>query len=290
MYKLGYERYPRMRKIPTKLTDYDKIEIVTKYQTGQYNCQNLADEFDVTRNHIKKILNRRGITKLHHRQYTLNEHYFDEINTEDKAYFLGLLFADGYNYEKKNNIHLSLQERDRHILEIFKEKLQTNRPISISILEQHGWANSCRLSITNKNISNQLRRYGCTQKKSLTLTFPSTKLIPKYLLHHFVRGYFDGDGSISFYKDKNEYTRYNFDITSTEKFCNSLSTVFRVYTKTKINCFRANAGKENLITSRIATTGKTKIVSILDWLYKDATIYLNRKYEIYLQIKNCKTT
>jgi hypothetical protein len=88
-----------------KLTDEQKIEICNKYKTGEYTLIKLANEYNVKYPTVSSILKvrkislRKDISALH-QKYTINQNYFDKIDTEEKAYFLGFLYADGYNNEK----------------------------------------------------------------------------------------------------------------------------------------------------------------------------------------------
>lgn len=72
-------------------------------------------------------------------------------------------------------------------------------------------------SLRSQKTVNDLKRLGCTEQKSLNLTFPTKEQVPPHLLHHFIRGYFDGDGSISLYNND-----YHVSIVGTESFIKSL--------------------------------------------------------------------
>src|ERR1035437_1132855 len=132
--------------------------------------------------------------------YTFDEHYFDNIDTKDKAYILGFLFADGYNYECRGVISLSLAQRDKEILDKINEILHSNRPLQFIDMKKYHkeqtHQNQYRLNLSNRHTSMTLKKLGCSQCKSKTLLYP-TFLTPEFT-HHFIRGYFDGDSCISY--------------------------------------------------------------------------------------------
>lgn len=271
-----------------KLSDRDKIDIVTKYKTGKFNCLQLANEYGVTRNNIKKILNNRGITQLHHRHYSVNQHYFDVIDTEAKAYFLGLLYADGCISDRDEMI-LSLQEKDINILLKFKSEMESQHPIYIQTLKNPNYQKSCRFSIRNKFLANQLITLGCIPRKSLILKFPQSSQVPDHLIHHFVRGYFDGDGClvITYYKNCG-IMRWSHIVTflGTEEFCGKLSLIIsRVVGKSPHH--RNGLGKSEKIMS-LTLGGKIEVARLYEWMYGNATIYLQRKYDKFQEFFKIK--
>jgi len=122
-------------------------------------------------------------------------------------------------------------------------------------------------------LSQQLNDLGCVPAKSLILTFP--KFILPNLLNHFVRGYSDGDGCI--YQSKKNYI---WQITSTNIFCNYLKQ--HIKNILDVNCCVSLSNSNfNKITSNLSVGGNLQSRKVLDWLYKDAKIYLPRKYDKY---------
>ena len=100
-------------------------DLIEKYLNGT-SITKLAKDNNVSRYVIAERLSKNNINKYKRGYFlrkfkTINENYFDEINSEEKAYFLGLLYADGcnHNLDKKKKISISLQEEDKFILEQF---------------------------------------------------------------------------------------------------------------------------------------------------------------------------
>ena len=256
-----------------------KQAIVNEYLSDKMlTCGLLAKRNKVSSGYIRNILVQSGI-KLRNsgpRKYLVNEKYFNVIDSEDKAYFLGLMYSDGYVSKDTNVIKISLQECDLHILEEFKTKIGYTGKIHFIKSKNDRWKNTYTLSICNESIINDLKRLGCCSQKSLILDFPDFNKIPKRLMRHFIRGYIDGDGSID---PKKKALR----ITSSSKFISKIKT----YLKKEIgtNGIICHKKTDNILTDSIFFSQRLGSEKILDWVYKDSSVYLHRKYNSYLEIK-----
>ena len=266
-----------------KLEKKEIMEACELYKTRKISKKRLCEIYKVTFSTLNKYLKKEGITFLS--KYYVNENYFDDINTEDKAYFLGLLYADGCNNQKRNAISIGLQERDKDILEIFRKKIELSKSLSFRDRkkEKGTFQNEWKLNIINRKISKRLADLGCWENKSLTLKFPNNEQVPRYLLNHFIRGIWDGDGSIGLYKrSKNNQIFCDVSLTSTEMFCVKLTSIIK---ELNVNTSMTIKNK-NKITRQLHINSIPQALRFLDWLYKDSTIYLSRKYSKYLEIKN----
>ena len=185
---------------------------------------------------------------------------FHIIDTEEKAYWLGFLYADGY-VSKYNQIEVALSLEDEEHLHKLKKFVNTNTEI---IKEEH----RVRLLFCSKEMANDLADKGCINNKSLVLTFPTSIQVPDSLIRHFLRGYVDGDGCLC-----NTNKTKQFSITSTETFFKGMLERTG-WDKNKCNYYPS--GKA--ISWRCH---KDKIPQYLHYLYDDCNIYLNRKYEKY---------
>lgn len=201
-----------------------------------------------------------------------NENYFSRIDTEEKAYWLGFLYADGAVGKNTNIVELSLKSSDISHLEKYKKSLQFNE-------DKHIYCDNvrCRISHSSKKLKNDLINLGCFPQKSLILAFPTDNQVPSILIHHFVRGYIDGDGSVMIGKNhKNIYTKPRMNILGTKEFLiglvNAMGWEMCKYYK-----------KGNVYS--IEWNGK-RALKYLDDIYLDATIYLDRKYLKYLTLKD----
>ena len=202
------------------------------------------------------------------RKYKLKEDFFKEIDTEEKAYILGFLFADGS--VGKNQISITLKADDIEVLNNIKNNIYLcDRPIKT----YRGYK---RLVISSKKMVNDLISLGCVPRKTFKLKFPKLK---KSLVKHFIRGYFDGDGSV--YISENTL---NMSIVGTINFlttcqkilikkCNLNETEFDNRHPERKNNIRSLRYGGNIIMNRF-----------YHYIYDDSTIFLTRKKQIFLDI------
>lgn len=219
------------------------------------------------------------------KKYRVDDTVFDNIDTEEKAYWLGLLMADGYNHQSKNCVALRVQEEDKEILKKYKLFLKTNTPIhtfnrttAVNGLNR----NYCELNICSPKFSDSLAKIGCVQGKTYTLEFPD---IPKSLYSHFIRGFFDGDGCISVTKrkDRTEYSlQYQLNFVGKESVILKIQDIICSNT----GVFKTKLRNRNSFARCISWGGRIVCKKILDYLYNNATIYLERKYNKYLLLGN----
>lgn len=216
-----------------------------------------------------------------------NQNVFDNIDTEEKAYWLGFIYADGYisygdttDKKPRYDFELSLQGSDFEHLEKFNAFMEhENNNVKISKVNcGEVVCSRCRWGVRNKHMWHILNNYGCTPNKSLTLEFPNSDVFEsKDLIIHFIRGYFDGDGCIS-YSNK-EHSEMFAAFLGTENF------LLEVQNHLGIVCAlqNANSKSENTITKEFQIQGKSTY-EVLSTLYENATIYLDRKFERYQEV------
>lgn len=228
---------------------------------------------------------------MSNKQFFVDETVFDKIDNQDNAYFLGLLYADGTNYEN-GIVKLDLVEQDIDTLENFKKFLKYTGTIKHYKAERksingvyYDCQAPCRLSFKSKIISENLSKYGCVSNKSYILRFPTDKIIPKELLRHFIRGYMDGDGGISYWIDNKNtgHKKFQINFCGTTDIINNIAKILG----DNFNCCPAISDRfeerdnNNL---QINICGNNVVRKILDWIYKDANFKMNRKYNKYLEL------
>jgi hypothetical protein len=224
------------------------------------------------------------------RKYKVNDHYFDIIDCSEKAYFLGFLYADGYN--AGHSIILSLSKKDEEILVKLNKLINNECPIFYSRnLVAYGkndkvykCCDSARIRISGRNICDKLNEYGIVERKTNKIRFPV--FLKENLYSHFIRGFFDGDGSISVSSPigASNYVRFSVSLaTKNEDFCDQL--IFYIQKKTGLSFKKRCWDSKNF---QIVLTRISDMIEFLDWIYKDSSIYLARKYERYLLLKQSK--
>lgn len=234
------------------------------------------------------------------RKYVCNYRYFENIDTPEKAYWLGVLMADGCimhthyvrhlktcdSWQDRYYLQLSLKEDDSYHIQKFKKAIESNHPINIynyssGIACEGKYA---RLIIEDKALVDDLILHGVCENKTLILKYPD---IPAEFDSHFIRGYFDGDGCISVSKSPSQTPMYEANITSTYEFLKS------VYQRLPLNSNKEFNPKQrypernnNNWTFRFS--GNKQLLQVLSYLYQDSTndTRLDRKYEKYKELQN----
>lgn len=209
-----------------------------------------------------------------HGKYHVNQDYFEVIDNEWKAYWLGFLYADGCVTIKKdggkvkNSLSISLKVEDKEHVQKFLNSVQSDTIVRECKTNYKDYY-SAKATINNQKICRDLYNQGCTPKKTFTLKFPNLR---DDLIRHFVRGYFDGDGCISINK-KNKSVIVSF--VGTEDILENITQIFMKECGAIHPVFQKNGYKNNIVSvgwGNIYTCKK-----IYQYLYKDCNIYLDRK-------------
>lgn len=206
------------------------------------------------------------------RKYPLDENVFETIDTKEKAYWLGFLYADGYVSDSKNDIEIGLAEKDIEHLNKAKLFFKTDRPLMKKVKRMNekeyiGY----KLTVTSHKLKKDLINKGCTTRKSLTLKFPTEEQVPRELISHFIRGYFDGDGSVTY---SNYGKQIAAEILGASDFIDGLIEWIG-FSSTK------HSFNHSPSTFRIQMFG-AKAMSFYERIYEDAHTYLDRKYIKYV--------
>jgi hypothetical protein len=271
-----------MKIVPNEILN----QVIDDYTNNNLSIINICLKYKVSREVLIRNLERLNFKFKSgpRKKYHCNEHYFDIIDDEHKAYWLGLLYADGCNQSNRPRISIKLQERDKEILEKFRDDLQSNIKLKLIDYKKYNKNNQNQilLVIDSKHMADSLKRLGCIPKKSLTLKFPTFEQVPEHLLKHFIRGYFDGDGCLSWSFSRTKKIEASFSFISTNDFFVGVKTFINkelgidIKYKNKAGNYNQNNGK----------TGNVSVIKIMNWLYDGATIYLERKYQKYIEIIN----
>lgn len=275
---------------PKKLTIEEKEYIGSLHYNLEISTKELMEKFGISQSYVSLLMKQYGDNtkgRRDNRRYKKNDNYFNKIDTEEKAYWLGFLYADGCVYQPRRIdrgdnqspcISLALQKQDQNHLQKFLNCLCDTQPISLT-------DNYASVQIYSKQLVEDLQKNGCHIRKTYNLIMP--ELRPE-LVRHFIRGYFDGDGCISHNINPIKLSKVRVSLVG---FIEFLSSIKKVLDEQHIQYFEHKIppkkcsnkiNPENYFCS-IDIYSKLDKKKFLDFLYKDATIYLDRKYLLYQQ-------
>ena len=270
--------------MPRKIiTSELKQEIIKYYLSQPMTMKQVEDKYELSHPTVTKIL--KDVSKYSKAKLNnpnANERFFKNIDSEEKAYFLGLLISDGNVFKdstgRQASISITLDLNDEYILQKFKEVLNVNTSISKD-------GRGCgQIAIRSNLMADDLKQYGVVPRKSYITYLPK---INDIYMSHLIRGILDGDGSILAKSSSKQdgHNRYLHSIS----FCGShqLMEDIAKYLYNNLQLRRPiqvyDYQDKNL--SDIHIQNYEDMEKVGDWLYKDATIYLVRKNNIYNSFK-----
>lgn len=260
---------PRYSSICLPYSNY----IIDLYKSG-ISCVEIGDKFNLNEQSVRKLIKDMGLlidTKPY--QKLIDHNWLDTIDTEYKAYYLGLLAADGWL--EKNSLFIDLQRKDQALLEELQQKIVPFIPLAYYKARKMNVDDKVRLVITSKKWRERCEELSIGYRKSLTIP-DMIDNIPTNVRHHFVRGYFDGDGTVGVYLNKKlnkKFSRIQF--LGTREFLLGIHRAIGI----PVGTIRLNP-KEKI--HRLTYSGKQRLFEIKDYLYKDATIFLSRKKDKFV--------
>lgn len=256
-----------------RTTDLPKAEIVRRYEKGE-TVQALATEYGRSFATMRANLHRWGAQLRRRgpaRRYTLDESFFDEIDTEAKAYWLGFILADGHVGQTGADnwvCRVSLIASDAYHLRKLANDLGSTAEIKKS-----KQTNLVYIDLCSVKLCKALIQLGVTPDKTCNHGTPKIK---KRLLRHLYRGAFDGDGSL-FYTQANASWCYN--LVGAEEFVREHQAWLVRNADVGYTDIR-DVGR----AVSLKYTGGRQVERIMRLLYDDADVFLTRKYESFLRL------
>lgn len=216
---------------------------------------------------------------LMNRKYNVDDNFFYKIDNERKAYWLGFIIADGYINERtgQDRLILDLGQKDIKHLEQYVNDISFQGPINNYTIKSgsfKGYEHSS-VAITSQRLVDNLALHGCTPRKSLTLVFPKLK---RSLIRHFIRGYFDGDGSV-FISNEKHWRSGNIDPVIHFRFCGTYDFLIKVSEEVNLGCTPKVI--KNSKAFELAYKRNKKARMFYDYLYDKSKIYLSRKRDVF---------
>lgn len=253
-------------------------EIIEKYNNGT-SLRELSKELNHSRNILSKLLKDNKVqikdNTINSRKYIHNENFFEVVDNEEKAYWLGFMYADGFIESKRQHgnqkFGITLNSIDNYHLEKFKNSIESNNPIKI--YKGSGYnaeGEFSKILLTSQKTVNDLIANGCLENKTHLLKFPELR---NDLIPHFIRGYFDGDGCLSYYVTTKR--QYKIGFVGTYEFLDGIMKYLNKNLK---------FSTKDCTTYQFNIGGNNQVKTVMNILYKNATIYLDRKYDKYLEL------
>lgn len=279
-YQIIKENNIKVNKAKRKRNIDKKDEIIKMHNKG-ITITEICKTLNISRSSVTARLKEENIeTNKIYRKTSINEDAFKIIDSEEKAYWLGFLYADGY--VNNDGLHVGLKKDDKGHLEKLKIFMDSNVNIRDKSIKNNGKNYfSSTISFCSAKLSKDLINKGCLKNKSLILKFPTEDQVPNDLISHFMRGYFDGDGCITTSKPtRGTKLQRIISVIGTQDFLDKYKSILikecELINKNKYSsCGQA-------YTFRLG--GNLIVQKFYDFLYKDATIYLDRKYAKF----NCR--
>lgn len=236
------------------------------------NYTDIGKELGLARATVRSYAKKLGIVRPvgKPKEKTLDLTYFDTIDTPEKAYVLGFIYADGCNTGK--SLQIGIVAIDVEVLEFIKKELGSSDTLRFIPKYKPTWSDKYELRVTSKELSEKLTSVGCPTNKSLLLEFPSW--IPHKLMSHFIRGYFDGDGSVWCNKSSGKSWHVNFS-------CGSITflTALHEYLHQRLGVHGKLYSLQKGYSLDFAK--RNDVSNLLDFFYKDSSFSMTRKRERY---------
>lgn len=257
--------------------DFDRL--LTMYESG-HSLTEIQNITGYNRTSISKLFKRNNVDIINYQnQLRIREDLFESISTEEDAYWLGFILADGY-ISDKGNFEISLKSEDyNHLLKFADycgfDKSKVLKKQNTNFKDSY----RCRIIFAAQHLKNRFNALGIIPRKSLIVKFP--KFIESHLIRHLIRGYIDGDGGINRYSKppiKNRKKSF-YNILYLDGGFDFLNDIKLHFNEVLDIDFNINVKNNHY---KISLTGKKANKAIL-YLYGDSNIYLDRKYKIFTE-------
>ena len=202
---------------------------------------------------------------------------FDVIDTEFKAYFLGLSAADGNMCRREESVfyRITLQERDKELLEKIRDIICPDYKLGLGKPKNPRHQTHYTFRLHGSAVCDALEKHGIVPKKTFILKPP--KNLSLHLIRHWIRGYTDGDGHVIKMGD-----RLVVGVAGTFDVLQFISDAIRrdlgFATTVRPSSAHKRQSAPHITYSLGVWSNKAKLV--LHYLYEGATIYMERKKEV----------
>jgi len=263
-----------------KLTENQENDIIKKYSIDKLEIREISEIIGESLSFVRSILKRKNIKlrtarlfEFENKKYLYGCHhnYFENIDSQEKAYFLGFLYTDGsVDNKSRARVTLSLQEGDRELLERLNKLINIDRPLGFINLNSKNpnHQNAVVLCVSSYKVVRDLENHGCMNNKTFDLRWPQN--IEEEFIPHFVRGLWDGDGSIG-------HSHGNVSFTGTLNMCQNIQAIVKRKFNIHAGIYLSGFDPEKTIRE-LRIGGRKQCRLFLNWIYNNSTIHLERKY------------
>lgn len=212
----------------------DKImrSMIYEYDNNNKPLRVVAKQFHVNVVKLSNKLKEHGIDTsraYRGRKHSHNEDYFKSIDNHEKAYWLGLIMADGcvYSTSGADVLKLTLHQNDLETITNFKKALSATNPIQThtKTYESGNKSTTCSITIRSQITCDHLQDKGVIKRKSLIKEFPTFEKVPEEFIYSYIRGYMDGNGSIRVTPLKTKNNALSLRFTTSQKFAEGLQNI-----------------------------------------------------------------
>lgn len=281
---LSVFKHPEVQMAIKTVTDEQISNICSAYENGATSTA-LAKKYKVNDETIRRWLKISGVKMRASRDSLaapINNEYFDIIDSEDKAYWLGYLVADaciGKSAGTRRSLRFYLAKKDEWAIEQFAKDISYKGKLrDVRSKNQKG------ICFNNPHLCSSLINKGYLSWKESG----SARLLDSLdstLIHHFIRGFFDGDGSVSYQvRKRRKKPAYNFCIVADKNHYEALDKI-RLIISEEVGLPPKDIKIRNTCIF-IGWNGNNQVERFAEWLYKDATRYLPRKKAIFDSLMN----
>jgi hypothetical protein len=262
--------------------DFDHLtNSMTDKAIGElYNCSKNKVGYYRRKVGVKSYAEKHGIqvgvkgkSNITNRRHHFNESFFAVIDSEVKAYALGLFMADGHLTKEMHRARFTIQASDCNVLQAIAKAMNFENGVVFEkeTRTPYGISQMALLNLNSSSLCKDLSLLGLTSSKDTNLLVPK---IEASLYRHFFRGFIDGDGHISKYKNSSRARRV--EISARQELLESMNDVLAEAEITPL-----------VITKQKSIARGSGHLDILDWIYlQPCTIFLQRKFDVYLNLKS----
>lgn len=221
--------------------------------------------------------------KLKNKIYKYDENYFESIDTPNKAYIVGYIIGDGHISIRQTSkrIQMSLAEQDKQLLVDIAKELNVEELVTFRRKYKPNEQNKYTLTISSTKMCEDLIKLGVPGRDKTGneewITFNDESL-----QWAFLRGFFDADGHVQLRLRHDKYLRGRVGFTGNPKMLTDIHNFLKLYgIGINVNNLYHKQGCSDL---RFGSRAELK--KMFSYLYKDGSILLQRKYDIFSSIND----